>query len=285
MKKGVIQSGAFELGYSIEGEGDGPLTALVIGSSIYYPRTFSKPLREHLKMAFVDHRGFARATRTFGRSDFELDLLLSDIELTRQTLGLGPVVIIGHSGHGYLALEYAKAYPQSVSHIVVISTGPSHGSHMALAERRWNEAVCPERKAKFDQDMHLLKSDIATDPENRFVHFCIRLGAKGWYDLGFDGAALWDGVHSNAEMFDYVFGEVFRDIDVAKGLRDLDKPVFLAMGLFDYQVAPHFAWDPYRAEFRDLTIRVFDRSAHCPQLEESQLFDTELIQWLTSRHP
>ena len=31
------------------------------------------------------------------------------------------VVVIGHSGHAYLALEYAKRYPAQVSHVALLA--------------------------------------------------------------------------------------------------------------------------------------------------------------------
>ncbi len=59
-------------------------------------------------------------------------------------------------------------------------------------------------------------------------------------------------------------------------------PVFLAMGRFDF-VAPLDAWTPYRARFRDLTLAVFERSGHTPQVEETESFDARLLAWLASR--
>jgi hypothetical protein len=38
--------------------------------------------------------------------------------------------------------------------------------------------------------------------------------------------------------------------------------------------------ETHRASFRDLTVRVFDRSAHSPHKEESDLFDEVLLGWL-----
>jgi proline iminopeptidase len=109
------------------------------------------------------------------------------------------------------------------------------------------------------------------------------LGARSWYDPSFDAAPLWEGVTVNMLGIDYLWGEVFRDLDIREGLDELDKPVFLALGRFDYLVAPYASWQPYRECFRDLTVRVFDRSSHTPQLEESRLFDHELVTWL-KRH-
>jgi proline iminopeptidase len=278
--RGTISSGGFELTYSVEGEGT---PALVIGSSVYYPRTFSPGLRKSLQLIFADHRGFASAPKDLQPSDYSLDVVLDDIDLVRRHLGHEKVVIIGHSGHGYMALEYAKRYPQHVSHVVMIGTGPSHSAaHQEASERYWQESVCPERKAQLARDFALLPAEIEAAPEKRFVTFCIRLGAKSWYDHAFDAAPLWEGVHVNMPVFDHLWGETFRDLDVRKGLEDLDAPAFLALGRYDYLVAPYATWDAYRGSFKDLTVRVFEKSGHTPQLEEPALFDAQLLEWLSS---
>jgi proline iminopeptidase len=280
VERGTIRSGGYELGYSVEGEGT---PALVIGSAVYYPRVFSQELRRSLRLIFADHRGFARLTDDAPPSDDGLDTVLADIDLVRQHLGLDRIVIIGHSGHGYMALEYAKRYPQHVSHVVMIATGPSHSAaHNAATERYWQESVCPERKARLERDLAGLPAEIEAAPEKRFVAFCVRMGARSWYDHAFDAAPLWQGVHVNMPVFDHPWGEAFRDIDIAQGLEQLDVPVFLGLGRYDYLVAPYATWDPYRSRFKDLTVRVFERSGHTPQLEESALFDAELLRWLSA---
>lgn len=276
--RGTISSGGFELAYAVEGQG---VPALVIGSAVYYPRTFSQNLRQSLQLIFVDHRGFANASRNPEPADFTLDVVLEDADLVRRHLGHEKVIVIGHSGHGYMALEYAKRYPQHVSHVVMIGTGPSHSAvHQEASERYWQESVCPERKAKLAGDLASLHAEIEAAPERRFITFCIRLGAKSWYDHDFDAAPLWEGVHVNMPVFDHLWGETFRDLDIRKGLDALEAPVFLALGRSDYLVAPYATWEPYRSSFRDLTVRVFEKSGHTPQLEESALFDAELLSWL-----
>ena len=279
--RGTIRSGPFALAYSIEGGGT---PALVIGSAVYYPRVFSQNLRQSLKLIFIDHRGFAQPMEEIAPSDYRLDVVLDDIELVRRHLGLEKIVVIGHSGHGYMALEYAKRYPQHVSHVVVIATGPSHSAaHQEATEQYWQESVCPERKEKLASDLAVLPAEIEAAPERRFVTFCVRMGARSWYDHTFDAAPLWEGVHVNMPVFDHLWGEAFRDIDITQGLDRLDVPVFLGLGRYDYLVAPYATWAPYWARFKDLTVRVFEKSGHTPQFEESTLFDAELLQWLSTR--
>jgi proline iminopeptidase len=280
MSAGFIERDGFKLGYTIEGTGK---PALVIGSALYYPRTFSQNLRNHLQLIFMDHRGFAPSTVT-DTKHFELDLLLDDIEVMRQHLNLEDFIIIGHSGHGYMALEYAKKYSQHVSHVVLIAMGPdqSEASHRAAAQY-FEDTVNPEQKAFLERDMQQLRADIESDPSRRFVHFCVRLGARSWYDYTYNARNLWDGVMVNNAMFDYVWGTVFANLDITKGLKDFNKPVFLALGHFDFLVAPFFLWNPIRSQCNDLTIRLFCKSGHTPQLEEPELFDAELLRWLTEK--
>lgn len=279
--RGTIRAGSFELGYAIEGAGR---PALVIGSAVYYPRTFSDRLRRELRLVFLDHAGHARPTGAFEPSGCTLDSLVADMETARRRLGLERVVVVGHSGNGHLALGYAKAHPDRVSHVVLIAAGPSFGpEHMRQAERHWEEAVCPERKARLESEMRLLPADIEAAPDRRFAAFCIRMGARSWYDHGYDATPLWEGVRCNMPVIDHMWGTLFRDADIGAGLEGLAAPVFLALGRFDYLVPPYPAWDPYRVLFRDLTVRVFDRSGHTPQLEESDAFDAELLRWLSER--
>jgi hypothetical protein len=54
--EGTVPAGPFRLRYRIEGEGR---PAIVVGSSVYYPRVFSAGLRRRLRLVFLDHRGFA----------------------------------------------------------------------------------------------------------------------------------------------------------------------------------------------------------------------------------
>ncbi|ANK71776.1 MULTISPECIES: alpha/beta hydrolase [Ensifer] len=275
---GSLGAGPFDLGYRIEGSGT-PL--LVIGSAAYYPRTFSQALREKLRLIFIDHRGFAPARTNYAAGDIGFETVLDDIERMRAHLGLERFAILGHSGHGYMALEYAKRHPERVSHVIMVGTGPSHSArHMALADRIWEETVSPTRKAIFAREMAKLGDDITARPEERFKALLIRLGAKSWHQPDFDATTLWRDVTANNAVFDHLWGEVFRDINIRKGLNRLAAPVLLALGRSDYLVAPAFSWDEYRADFTNLTVRLFEQSGHTPQLEESDLFDEALLSFL-----
>lgn len=276
---GSIQRGSFELDYRIEGAGQ---DVIVIGDTVYYPRTFSDDLREHLRLIFFSHRGFGKAIAPFTSADFELDLIADDIEALRRHVGLGQVTILGHSGHGHMALAYAKRYPEHVSHVVLLALSPgSNPASFQAADRYLEDSVCPERKAALAVSMSHLEEDIAADPSRRFIHYVLRSGPRIWYDHTFDATHLWDSVRVIPEMFDHVWGTLFQTIDIAQGLDELDAPVFLGLGRYDYWNPPHL-WEPVRDAFTNLRIRVFEQSGHTPQLEDAAQFDRELLAWLSN---
>jgi proline iminopeptidase len=216
-------------------------------------------------------------------TEFALDKLLEDIERARQQLALGRVAVIGHSGHALMALEYAKKYPTSVSHVIMIGMAPDLSAASTEAARRyWNESVSPERKAALQENVRRVPdAELAKLPAGeRFVRSYVRNGPRIWFAPRFDSSPFWQGVEVNLDMIGYVWGQVFRDIDISQGLTTLDTPVFLALGRYDFLVAPPSSWDPIRPKFRNLTVRVFERSGHTPQYEEADLFDAELLRWI-----
>lgn len=279
--KGYVESSSFKLQYIIEGNGT---PAIVVGSSLYYDRTFSQNLRNYLKMVFVDHRGFAPPYDCQDTEQFQLDTLVDDIDLVRKTLECPRVIIIGHSGHAFMALEYAKKYHTHVSHVVMISTAPNllpQGS--AAAERYLNDSVCPERKAALANNLAQLPQAMAAAPEKALITYFLLMGPKSWFDYNYDATHLWEGIEINKTLFDYGWGEVFRDIDITKNLDRLQAPVFLALGRYDYLMPPPYLWESVRDKFCDLTICIFEKSSHAPYFEEPEQFDRVLLEWLFNR--
>jgi proline iminopeptidase len=180
-----------------------------------------------------------------------------------------------------MALEYAKKYSDYVSQVILVAVGPNQSiaSHIVV-DQYFQDSVCPERKAWLEEDLKKLPQDIEKYPDKRFISFCKRLGAKSWYDYTFDSSNLWDGVEIIQSMFDYVWGVVFAELDITQGLDSFDKPVLLMLGKFDYLVTPFFSWQESRSKFKNITIRLFEKSSHTPQYEESENFDRTLLEWL-----
>jgi proline iminopeptidase len=275
----VIESDGFKLNCIIEGSG---IPALVIGSSVYYQRVFPGELRNYLQLIFTDHRGFVPPpANTNDESSFELSALLSDIEKIRKELKLDKFLVIGHSGHAFLALEYAKKYRQHVTGVVMIAVTPDYSTLThEIAEGFFHKEASLERKKLYESNMQSLPAKISKDPQRRFVHYCLAAGPKSWYDESFDATELWKDVYTNMQMIDYVWGQVFRNIEIAQELENFDRPVLLINGRYDFLTGPSYLWDEVKASFKDITIEVFEKSSHTPSYEEPGHFTEALLKWL-----
>lgn len=273
-----ISNDGFKLNYCVKGTGK-PI--LVIGSSVYYPHLFSEDLYDTFQFIFLDHRGFVRPPRTLEPKDYILDKILDDIEIARQALGLTNFIILGHSGHAFMALEYAKKYPDHVQKVVLLNSAPTNSEErQRQSVAFFNETASPERKKQSEKDIVLLESDIMKDPERRFVHMCIRMGAQSFYDYTFDAAYMWEGVYTNMPIIDHLWGEAFGELNLIQSLAGFNKPIFIGLGRYDYLVAPVSLWDSVDDTYENVKKVIFEYSGHNPMFEEPQAFDKELIKWI-----
>ncbi|TGL86008.1 alpha/beta hydrolase [Leptospira congkakensis] len=256
-----------------------------IGSALYYPRVIPLEMAKRYKITVVDQRGFAKRTRSEKETtdDYCLEKLLEDFSFIQTELGIPSCPVIGHSGHGYMALSYADKYPNKVSHLGMISTGPSHGSPMLEAEVYFDRQASDTRKTAHLQNQIQFQKNIKETPSDFFIHYCVSLEAKGFYQVPFPSRMFWKGIHTNKLAFDHLFGEVFRDIVVSDYFKKLKVPIWICMGKEDFQVAPYYTWEPILKEFPDIKMTVMEKSSHLPFLERPDVFLIQLENWLAGR--
>ncbi|MEK3809453.1 alpha/beta hydrolase [Bacillus subtilis] len=277
-RAGICHSDGFDLAYRIEGEG-API--LVIGSAVYYPRLFSSDIKQKYQWVFIDHRGFAKPKRELREEDSRLDAVLADIERMRTFLQLEDVTILGHSGHAFMALEYARTYPKQVRKVALFNTAPDNSEErQRKSESFFMETASLERKKRFEKDIANLPQGIDKDPKRRFVHMCIRAEAKSFYQERPHAAALWDGVFTNMPIMDELWGKTFARLDLIQRLADVRMPVYIGLGRYDYLVAPVALWDAVDGLYPHVDKVIFEKSGHQPMLEEPEAFDQSFSKWL-----
>ena len=279
---GDVQVGKSTLHYVVEGQG---APCLVIGSSIYYPRTFSKNLRQHLKLIFVDMPWFAPKTSIKDPSEYSMDSLVGDIDTIRQKLKLGRPILVGHSIHGSIAYEYTKRHPYNVSRLVMIGapvliTGDRYEASAAAA---WKTAS--KDRQKLQGEIWRKLPDFSKHPELQpDVENYLAMAPKYWYNPRYDARWIWAGMTINADLLHHLYSNIFKNYDMFAKSRAVPVPTFVATGRYDY-VIPCEQWLTHRT-IPNLTVSLFEYSGHTPQLEEPKLFDGRLLQWLeTSNAP
>ncbi|QKT03473.1 alpha/beta hydrolase [Ectothiorhodospiraceae bacterium 2226] len=273
---GVVRVPGATLGYRIEGSG---LPTLVLGSSVYYPRTFAADLRAKLRMAFVDQRHFAQ--NADAAAGDPLETYLTDIEALRAAIGFERMALIGHSHHGNLALEYAKRYPQRVTHLVLIGATPvGVADTLAAGVAYWAAHASADRRAALQRNWARLTPAALgrMSAAAGFVAGYVADGPKYWYDPAYDASGLWQDVPIATQALPG-FRALFVDYVMRWNPGELRAPVLVVAGRHDYVVPPTL-WDAARPTLPPHTYHLFERSGHTPQLEESACFDRLLGTWL-----
>lgn len=278
-ERGTVKLGGFEVPYVVEGSGR---PCIVYALLEYHRRAFSDRFKGELRCAFVQARFAIPAAPADPARPFTVDAAVEDLEAVRAALGMSRFVLVGHSIQGTVALAYALRYPQHVSHVVAIGATPElSATFQAAVEEHWMTEASPERKAIHERNRAALTEEALSKvaPGEAVVADIAADAAKRWHDPRFDERPLLSLDRWNVPVVMQMFGSEYR---LFRGDEQVGVPAFLAMGRSDFAV-PHAVWEPYRARFRDLTLAVFDRSGHTPQVEESQAFDSRLLAWLASR--
>jgi proline iminopeptidase len=277
---GIMEVEGFHLRYRIEGHGP---PCLVVGSAICYPRMFSQELRENLQLVFVDLRHFAAsADLSFSPSSITVDTYAGDIERVRQSLELGDVVVIGHSTHAKLALEYARQYPEHVRGVVAIGGSPCGSSeNLAAGVRLWEAEASGERKEILARQLAELTPEVRAmlSPADMYVREYVAYGPTMWFDPTRDSSWLWGAVVPDMPIMDRLSGELFKTYDLAQGHAQITVPTLIACGRHDY-AAPYTLWEEHRHKLPRHTYVLFEKSGHFPSLEEPQRFDQMLLTWM-----
>jgi pimeloyl-ACP methyl ester carboxylesterase len=90
--------------------------------SYVYTRGLSA-LEFWLALVTFDPRGVGRSDPVEAPEEYSMDVTARDAASVADALHLDRTVVLGHSNGGAVALTYALAFPERVSHLVLISTG------------------------------------------------------------------------------------------------------------------------------------------------------------------
>lgn len=271
---GTLDRDGFQLDWVREGSG---IPMMVLGARRFYPRYFPQQLREHFEIVFCDLRQWVETPGGFDIDSIRLDTFCEDIDALREAVGFARPILVGHSQHGSLALEYARRYPRRVRGVAAIIPLPPAGSRDGLesSEDFFQRDASSERLAAHRRNRENRPTPAAIETTQDFVDGYLADDAMRWFDPSFDASALWDGVEVNLEVMNHLFGPAVLG---AYRAQQLDVPVFLILGRYDYRF-PYYLWDEPKKTFSNLRYKVYEKSGHNVPYEQPDEFSADLVEW------
>jgi proline iminopeptidase len=225
------------------------------------------PLADKLQLIYFDHRGQGRSARGDPRK-YTLDENVEDMEALRQYLGLGPIVSIGTSYGGMVAMAHAARYPAAVSHLILVVTA-SHAGYLLRAKELVAQRGTPEQMSQFED----LLAGRLDSPERLRRYFEV-MGPL--YSLKYDAALAKSGLERailapDAFTRAYMPGGFLRTFDLRPELRFITAPTLILAGRHDWICSPEFA-EEIHAHLPGSDLRIFEESGHFIRADERQNF-------------
>lgn len=247
-----------------------------IGSLAEPRRTFG-PLADVFRVLVFDARGCGASE---GVPPYSHAQWAADVDALRAWAGAETCVVAGGSYGGFIALEYALAYPARVRAMVLRDTS-ADSSNLALAyqnardqdrvvidwehfDRYWGGRV------RSDEELKALWAELI--PLYDFD-----------YDAARSAAAVEAGIYRH-EAHNWCFQHNMPAYDLKARLPALTCPVLVTVGRTDW-VTPVSAAQTIADLVPGARLVVFEHSGHSPQVEERDLFSATVREFLLDAVP
>jgi len=221
------------------------------------------PLSQRMQLVYFDHRGQGRSAAG-DPAKYTLDENVEDMEALRVHLGLGPIVSIGTSYGGMVALAHAARYPASVSHLIAIVTA----AHNGFMER--SRQIVEARGTDEQKRVVGMLYRGALDTVEKVHHYYDIMGPM--YSRRYDPeaaaktrgrgtstpAALNRAFAPNGWMQTY---------DIRPELKNITAPTLILAGRHDWICAPEFSEEIHRL-IPGSDLRIFEASSHSIRADE-----------------
>jgi proline iminopeptidase len=238
------------------------------------------PLSDRLQLVYFDHRGQGRS----GQGDpelYNLDENVEDMEALRLHLGLGPIVSIGTSYGGMVAMAHAARYPHAVSHLVLIVTA-AHGGFVPKAQEWVASNGNAEQKRVCER---LWAGAFETEAQLREYYDAMGPAYSRKHDPKAAAALRGRGTVSPVPL-NLAFGPggFLRGFDLRPELARITAPTLILAGRHDWICPPEFS-EEIAGLIPGSDLRIFEESSHSIRADEPEAMRDAIAGFLVHKRP
>ncbi len=245
--------------------------------SLAEPKATFGPLSDVFRVIVFDARGCGESE---GVPPYSHEQWAADVDGLREWAGAEQIVVAGGSYGGFIALEYAVAYPDRVSAMVLRDTAADattldlayeNARHQDRVEINWDN---------FDRYW----SGRITDDDDLKARWAEIIPL---YDFDYDpvkSAAAVEAGSYRHEAHNWCFQHNTPTYDLKPRLPDLRCPTLVTVGRTDW-VTPVSSAEAIAALIPGARLVVFEKSGHSPQIEEYELFQQVMRDFLADAVP
>ncbi|TDD50007.1 alpha/beta hydrolase [Nonomuraea terrae] len=245
--------------------------------SLAEPKASFGRLADAYRVVVFDARGSGGSGQD---GPFTHEQWVADVEALRAWLGAERVVIAGGSYGGFIAMEYAARHPSRVSAVVLRDTSADNGNQ----EPAMRNAAASSR-VTIDQDkLDRIMSGTVRDDDD--LRDCWR-EILPLYDHDYDPAKVEERVAATPYHYrthNYAFAVNQPHYDIKHLLPSITAPTLVTVGRHDW-ITPVECSRTIAELVPNAELRVFERSGHSPQVEEAELWEATVRDFLARALP
>jgi proline iminopeptidase len=278
-----------ELYYRTLGTADATMVVLHGGPGLDHAYLLPdlEPLADFHTLVYYDQRGGGRSTLVADGAELDLQAHVEDLDAVRRELEIERTVILGHSWGAVLAAHYARAYPQHVEKLVMVSPGavrrtPYEDELFARAIAWMNDAELAELEA-LTKKFQAGAGDIRATCRAFFGlymrgGFFDPRGRTAMRNMRGDFCAAPEQALRNMWAVSDRTMDSLGDFDWRGDFGELEIPVLVLAGAADAIPVENF--HEWQAAFPDARLVLLEEAAHFPHVEQPAAFFHAVAEFL-----
>jgi proline iminopeptidase len=267
-----------ELNLEVLGDDDAPVLIAHHGGggigSLEEPKATFGPLADLYRVVVFDARGCGRSE---GKPPFSHAQWAADVDGLREWLGADQIIIAGGSYGGFIAMEYAIAYPEHTRAMILRDTSADKSN----LDRAYENARHQDRiEINWDNFNRYWHGEI-TDDEDLKQRWADIIPL---YDYEYDpvkaAARVEAGIYRH-EAHNWCFLYNMPNYDLRDQLPNVQCPTLVTVGRTDW-VTPVESAETIASLIPNSKLVIFEKSGHSPQIEEFDLFQHVMREFLAT---
>jgi proline iminopeptidase len=261
-----------DLNVEVLGPDDAPVLIAHHGGggigSLAEPKATFGPLADIMRVVVFDARGCGLSE---GKPPFSHAQWAADVDGLRQWLGTDEIAVAGGSYGGFIAMEYAIAYPGRVRAMILRDTSADRSNLDRAYENARNQTRVEINWDNFDRYW----SGRIRDDEDLKARWAEIIPL---YDFEYDPVRSAERVEAGIyrhEAHNWCFEHNMPGYDLRPQLPGVRCPTLVTVGRADW-VTPVSSAETIASLIPDSRLVVFEKSGHSPQFEEFERFQEVL---------
>lgn len=256
------------------------------GNHYNFERTVGRLISKERTVVYYEQRGSGRSDKPESADDYSIDLLVSDLKVLKDSLGIERADLLGYSFGGELALEIAYAFPNNINKLVL--SGPSLmysniqqliqiQGFMSVAEGillERIETILKQRKS-IEEKYNEVWSIVDTKTVDQFLFEDQSVAEQN--------RIFWNksGLQNTGQMMKALYKSP-PHVPLLHRLKNIEHKTLLITGIHDRNTGLSVS-KIIDKELNNSTLELFYKSAHFPEMEEPEKFVKLTLEFLKQK--